>query len=106
MPPWPASIPGTRDAPLALHDAADYEPATGILRAVAEAQADLLILITRPRSFLGSLFHHSVTAKLLENCPIPVLVLPADAPAAATGTTNFAAAASLAILVTKQLASR
>ena len=73
-------MPGTRAAPLALHDAADYEPAAGVLRAVAEAQADLLILIARPRSFLGSLFHRSVTAQVLRGCSVTLLLLPAEAP--------------------------
>ena len=51
-----------------------------MLRAVAEAEADLLILIARPRSFLGRLFHRSVTARVLRACPVPVLLLPADGP--------------------------
>ena len=68
----------------------------GILAAALDAQADLVVVLARQRSYFGNLFHRSVTAKLLENCPIPVLVLPAGAPAVATGTTNFAAAASLA----------
>ncbi|MBU6123266.1 universal stress protein [Hymenobacter siberiensis] len=65
-------------APLALYDDAGHAPAPGVLRAVAETQADLLILIARPRSFLGRLFHRSVTAQVLRGCPVPVLLLPAD----------------------------
>jgi nucleotide-binding universal stress UspA family protein len=69
-------------APLKFCNDASDNPATGVLRAVAEAQADLLVLVARPRSFLGSLFHRSVTAKVLRNCPVPVLLLPAHGPAA------------------------
>ncbi|OGX85219.1 hypothetical protein BEN47_02555 [Hymenobacter lapidarius] len=56
----------------ALYGDADHDPAAVVLRAVAEEQPDLLILIARPRSFLGRLFHRSVTAQ--------VLLLPANAP--------------------------
>jgi len=64
----------------ALYDDADHDPAAAVLRAVAEEQADLLILIARPRSFLGRLFHRSVTARVLRGCPVPVLLLPTNAP--------------------------
>ncbi len=67
-------------APLELYDDAGQDPAAGVLRAVAEAQADLLLLVARPRSFLGRLFHRSVTAQVLRGCPVPVLLLPANAP--------------------------
>ena len=66
--------------PLAFHDDAAHDPAAGVLRAVAETQADLLMLIARPRSFLGRLFHRSVTAQVLRGCPVPVLLVPAAAP--------------------------
>ena len=66
--------------PLAFYNDAAHDPAAGVLRAVAEAQADLLILIARPRSFLGRLFHRSVTAQVLRGCPVPVLLVPAAAP--------------------------
>ncbi|RSK31827.1 universal stress protein [Hymenobacter metallilatus] len=48
----------------------------GILE-VAE-KYDLLVLIARRRSFLGQLFHHSVTADIIRRSPVPVLVLPAQ----------------------------
>ncbi|OGX87148.1 hypothetical protein BEN47_11760 [Hymenobacter lapidarius] len=67
-------------APGALYEDADHDTAAAVLRAVAEEQADLLILIARPRSFLGRLFHRSVTAQVLHSCPVPVLLLPANAP--------------------------
>ena len=64
--------------PLALYDAAEAATATGVLQAVADTQADLLVLVARPRSFLGGLFHRSVTASVLRHCRVPVLLLPAE----------------------------
>ena len=64
--------------PLELYKAADTYPAAGVLQAVADTQADLLVLISRPRSFLSRLFHRSVTAAVLRHCPVPVLLLPAE----------------------------
>jgi nucleotide-binding universal stress UspA family protein len=52
-------------------------PADGILQAAKPQDFDLLVLIARPRSFLGELFHHSVTAQVLLHSAVPVLVLPA-----------------------------
>ena len=54
------------------HD--DY--AQGVLAAVQDTKADLVIVLARERSYLGELFHRSVTAQLLAHCPVPVLVLP------------------------------
>ena len=53
-------------------------PAEGILRAARPADFDMVVLIARPRSFLGELFHHSVTAQVMLHSVVPVLVLPAD----------------------------
>lgn len=64
-------------APLELYEEAHLSPATGVLQAITDTRADLLVLITRPRSFLSGLFHHSVTASVLRHCPVPVLLLPA-----------------------------
>ncbi|QDA61025.1 universal stress protein [Hymenobacter jejuensis] len=58
------------------HEVRHASPATGVLRAVAEMQADLLVLIARPRSFLSALFHHSVTAEVARRSSVPMLVLP------------------------------
>ena len=52
-------------------------PAEGILRVAGSGEFDLVALVARPRSFLGRLFHHSVTAQVLLHSPIPVLMLPA-----------------------------
>ena len=54
----------------------------GVLAAVRETKADVVVVFARQRSYLGNLFHHSVTARLLTNCPVPVLVLPTAAEAA------------------------
>ena len=54
------------------------DPAVGILQAMQETQADLLLLIARPRSFLGRLFHRSVTAQVLQYCRKPLLLLPVE----------------------------
>jgi nucleotide-binding universal stress UspA family protein len=67
-------------APLTRHrHVSAPHPAEGILRVAATQDFDLLALVARPHSFLGRLFHHSVTAQVMLNSPIPVLVLPASA---------------------------
>ncbi|MDJ0367790.1 universal stress protein [Hymenobacter sp. H14-R3] len=52
----------------------DY--AEGVLNAVRNTQADLVVVFARQRSYLGDVFHRSVTARLLTDCPVPILVLP------------------------------
>jgi nucleotide-binding universal stress UspA family protein len=64
--------------PLELYKAAETTPAPGVLQAVADTQADLLVLIARPRSFWSGLFHRSVTAAVLRRSTVPVLLLPAE----------------------------
>ncbi|MBC7447601.1 MAG: universal stress protein [Hymenobacteraceae bacterium] len=54
----------------------NYE--AGLLAAVQDTQAELVVVAARPRSYLSGLFHHSVTAQLLQRCPVPVLVLPTE----------------------------
>ena len=49
----------------------------GILQEASGQQADMLVVIARRHSLLGGLFHRSVTAQLLRESAIPVLVLPA-----------------------------
>lgn len=51
-------------------------PAEGILQAAQPAECDLVVLLARPRSFWGELFHRSVTAQVLLHSAVPVLVLP------------------------------
>ena len=64
--------------PFEHYKAADTPAAPGVLQAVADTQADLLVLIARPRSFWSELFHRSVTASVLRHCQVPVLLLPAE----------------------------
>lgn len=56
-----------------------YHPdaAEGIMQGASELNADLLVVVARRHSLLGSLFHRSTTAKLLSESPLPVLLLPA-----------------------------
>jgi nucleotide-binding universal stress UspA family protein len=51
-------------------------PADGILQAAQQVQADLIVVLVRQRSFGGPLFHRSVAALLLEQSPLPVLLVP------------------------------
>ncbi|MBC6990546.1 universal stress protein [Hymenobacter sp. BT491] len=53
------------------------KPAEGILQGAAEVKADLLVVVARRHSLLSSLFHRSVTAQLISESPVPVLLLPA-----------------------------
>ena len=69
--------------------------AEGVLAAVQDTQADLVIVLARERSYLGELFHTSVTAQLLRHCPVPVLVLPVAAPVAVPDSGKLATAAQL-----------
>ncbi|GAB3823929.1 universal stress protein [Hymenobacter jeollabukensis] len=52
------------------------DAATGLLGAAEEVGADLLVLLARSRSYLGELFHRSVTAAVIERSTLPVLLLP------------------------------
>ncbi|WP_216726543.1 universal stress protein [Hymenobacter siberiensis] len=65
---------------LVLQESHHPIPATGIVEALYGPSIDLLVLIARTRSFLGRLFHRSVTAQVLRHTPAPVLLLPADTP--------------------------
>ncbi|KUG08543.1 universal stress protein [Solirubrum puertoriconensis] len=67
-----SEIPATH-----VHTVHQAETAAGILQAAHEVKADLLVLIARRRSLFGSLFHRSVTAQVVAESPLPVLLLPA-----------------------------
>ncbi|MBC6988656.1 universal stress protein [Hymenobacter sp. BT491] len=58
------------------HGVRSLRPAEGIQQAAADTHADLLVLLARPHSFWGKLFHKSVTADAVRRSRIPVLVLP------------------------------
>jgi nucleotide-binding universal stress UspA family protein len=68
----------------------------GVLAAALDTRADLVVVLARQRSYLGDLFHSSVTAQLLQTCPVPVLVLPTAATVPVTESPGFIAAAGYA----------
>jgi nucleotide-binding universal stress UspA family protein len=68
------------EAPLALLEECYQAPVAGIRQAIIDTQADLVVLLVRPRSFMGRLFHHSVTAEVLRHATVPVLLLPVESP--------------------------
>ena len=59
-----------------LHD----EPAQGVVEAIRTGQPDLVLVLARAHSYLGELFHRSVTAQVIGSSPVPVLAVPATAP--------------------------
>ncbi|WP_310394178.1 universal stress protein [Hymenobacter sp.] len=61
-----------------LHEIPGPSVMGSILQEAARQQADLLVVVARRHSLLGSLFHRSVTAQLIQESPIPLLVLPAE----------------------------
>ncbi|GAB3639332.1 hypothetical protein GCM10027422_49230 [Hymenobacter arcticus] len=63
--------------PLRTQNLVHATPGGGILKAIAGGGFDWAVLVARPRSFLGKLFHRSVTSHVLLHSTIPVLVLPA-----------------------------
>ena len=65
-------------APPRLRQVVAADPAEGILAAARPADCDAVVLLARRRSVLGSLFHRSVTARVLLHSQVPVLVLPAE----------------------------
>lgn len=65
-------------APDRLHELSQQHVTDGILQEAARQEADLLVVVARRHCLLGSLFHRSVTAQLLQESPMPVLVLPAE----------------------------
>jgi nucleotide-binding universal stress UspA family protein len=62
-----------------LYEVREEAPAEGLLHAADELNADLIVVLARPHTFLGGLFHRSVTARVLRQSPVPVLVLPTTA---------------------------
>ncbi|GAB3868374.1 hypothetical protein GCM10028824_13080 [Hymenobacter segetis] len=73
-----ASMLLPENAPVELYQITKQSAADGILQASFDTQADLVVLIARPRSFLGRLFHRSVTAQVISRSQKPVLLLPAE----------------------------
>lgn len=71
----------------------------GLLAAVQDTHADLVVVLARQRSYLGHVFHRSVTARLLAQCPVPVLVVPVAAEIPVLESAGFATAAQYATTV-------
>lgn len=63
-----------------LHQVYQITAVDGILEEAARQQTDMLVVVARPHSLFGRLFHESVTAQILRESPIPVLVLLAEEP--------------------------
>lgn len=61
-----------------LHQVYHHTVVAGVMQEAARQQADMLVVVARRHSLLGGLFHRSVTAQLLRESAIPVLVLPAE----------------------------
>ena len=69
------AVPAMPLSRLHMHPAPDV--VAGILAEAKRLRADVLVVVARQHSLLGSFFHSSITARLLEQSPIPVLALPA-----------------------------
>ncbi|MDO7850977.1 universal stress protein [Hymenobacter convexus] len=63
---------------VASHTVVSSHAATGMLEAAQPADFDLVVVVARQRCVMGSLFHHSVTAEVMRQSLLPVLVLPAQ----------------------------
>ena len=61
-----------------LHEVYNPTVVAGVLEEAARQEADMLVVVVRRHSLLGSLFHRSVTAQLIQESAIPVLLLPAE----------------------------
>jgi nucleotide-binding universal stress UspA family protein len=66
------------DSDYGVYTIGHSSPGTGIVQAIAGTQAEMLVLITRPRSFCGPLFQQGVTAQVIRRSSVPVLLLPAE----------------------------
>lgn len=61
-----------------LHEISRPEEVGGVLDEAERLQAELLVVVARRHCLLGSLFHRSVTAQLVQKSPVPLLLLPAE----------------------------
>ena len=65
----PAAIPSTTYL-------VQHQPhSEGIVQAVLDVQAEVLVLLARPRSFLDSIFGWGVAAQMAHISPVPLLLL-------------------------------
>jgi nucleotide-binding universal stress UspA family protein len=62
-----------------LHKVVSGRPASGILQAVDELSADVLVLLDQGHGWLHKAFSGSVIAHVLRHTPVPVLLLSAPA---------------------------
>ena len=60
-----------------LHTVVGAEPAAGILQAVRELSADMLVMLDPGHGWVEKLFRSSVIAQVLREVPVPVLLLSA-----------------------------
>ena len=61
-----------------MHEVYNSSVLAGILQEAARQEADMLVVVARHHSAMGGLFHQSQTARLIQESPIPVLLLPAE----------------------------
>ena len=61
-----------------MHEVYNPSVLAGILQEAARQEADMLVVVSRHHSAMGGLFHQSQTARLIQESPIPVLLLPAE----------------------------
>ncbi|MCI1188629.1 universal stress protein [Hymenobacter sp. DH14] len=61
-----------------LHEISRPAVVAGVLGEAERLQAELLVVVARRHCLLGSLFHRSVTAQLIQESPVPLLLLPAE----------------------------
>jgi nucleotide-binding universal stress UspA family protein len=52
---------------------------SGVVQAITDTRADLVVVLVRPRCFLERRFHRSVTAQVLRHSRVPVLLVPGKA---------------------------
>ncbi|OGX88857.1 universal stress protein [Hymenobacter glacialis] len=64
--------------PSQLYEVYNRSIVDGVLAEAQRQETDLLVVVARHHSLMGSLFHRSVTAQLIERSSIPVLILPAE----------------------------
>ena len=61
-----------------LHEVYHSTVVGGVMEEAARLEADVLVVVVRRHSLLGSLFHSSATAQFIQESAIPVLLLPAE----------------------------
>jgi nucleotide-binding universal stress UspA family protein len=63
--------------PFDIRTTSNRSPEAGILQEANPKEFDMIVIIARRHTFLGQLFHRSVTAQVLMHSELPVIVLPA-----------------------------